>query len=112
MNFSYCPDCGEKLDMKEIGDEGYVPYCSNCKTPHFSFSYPCVLCIVMNEDDEVALIKQSYVSNNYVGIAGYLKQGETAEICAKREVEEETGLEVKEVHYSKSYYYQKKDCLM
>ena len=46
MTFSFCPQCGGKLETKEIGDEGLVPFCVKCSRPFFSFSYPCVLCIV------------------------------------------------------------------
>lgn len=113
MKFIYCPMCGEKLDEKIIGDEGSVPFCVPCKRPHFSFSYPCVIVLVINEDNELALIRQSFVSkNNYICVAGYIKQGETAELTAKREVEEELGLEVISVSYIKSYYYEKRDNLM
>lgn len=112
MIFSYCPDCGNKLVKKEIGDEGFVPYCMSCNKPLFSFSYPCVICLIMNENDEIALIKQSYVSQNYICVAGYVKQCETIEDTAKREVEEETGLAVSEAQYMKSYYYEKQDTLM
>lgn len=112
MIFKYCPDCGKELSKKEIGDEGLVPYCSLCQKPRFSFSYPCVLCVIANENNEIALIKQSYVSEYWVGVAGYVKQGETIEHCAKREVEEETGLTVDEVKYIKSYYYREQDDLL
>ena len=112
MVFKYCPDCGDKLGEKEIGDEGIVPYCLSCKKPRFSFSYPCVLCVVINENNEVGLIKQGYVSATYVGVAGFIKQGETVEESAKREVEEETGLTVTGVKYYTNYYNEKRDLLM
>jgi len=112
MIFKYCPECGSFLENREIGDEGLVPYCSICEKPHFSFSYPCVLCLVVSEDNEVAIIKQSYVSKHYVGVAGYVNQGETIEAAAKREVEEETGLTVTEVVYQYSYHREQNDLLM
>ena len=112
MIFKHCPECGEKLGKKEIGDEGLVPFCSPCQRPHFSFSYPCVLCVVVNENNEIALIQQNNVSDYWVGVAGYVKQGETIEHCAKREVEEETGLQITEVKYIKSYYRKQNDLLM
>ena len=112
MKFSFCPDCGSKLLEKECGDEGLVPFCPQCSKPLFSFSYPCVICLVTDENKQIALIKQSYVSDRYICVAGYVKQGETIENTAKREVEEETGLKVKSVKYIKSYYYQKCDNLM
>lgn len=113
MNFKYCPECGEKLFPKSCGDEGEIPYCGNCKRPFFPFSYPCVICLCVNEDNsEIVLIKQSYVSEHYVNVAGYVKEGETPETAAVREVREEIGLETASCKYAGSCYYAKRDNLM
>ena len=113
MNFKYCPQCGEKLSPKICGDEGEIPYCGNCNRPFFPFSYPCVICLCVAEDNsEIALIKQSYVSEHYVNVAGYVKEGETPETTAVREVMEEIGLETVSCKYLGSYYYAKRDNLM
>ncbi|MDE6594689.1 MAG: NUDIX domain-containing protein [Oscillospiraceae bacterium] len=113
MNFKYCPECGEKLYPKICGDEGEIPYCGKCKRPFFPFSYPCVICLCVTEDNsEIALIKQSYVSEHYVNVAGYINQGETPETTAVREVMEEIGLETVSCKYLRSYYYAKRDNLM
>ena len=112
MEFTYCPDCGERLISRPIGDEGETPYCNNCKRPFFGFSYPCVICLCVSETEEIALIKQSYVSENYVLVAGHIKAGENAENTAVREVFEETGLTVTSCRYLLSRYHSKSDCLM
>ena len=113
MDFRFCPQCGAKLSPKPCGDEGDVPFCESCNRPFFAFSYPCVLCLCITENgSEIALIKQSYVSKNYVSVAGYIKQGETAEETAVREVKEEIGLDVISCKYISSYYYPKHDNLM
>jgi NAD+ diphosphatase len=112
MKYTYCPKCGEKLTKKSFGDEVDVPFCEKCKCPHFDFSQPCVICLVVDPDNKIALIRQSYVSDKFVCVAGYMKQGETAEGTAVREVKEETGLQVLAAQYVKSYYYSKKDMLM
>lgn len=112
MKFDHCPKCGEKLVPKQIGDEGNVPYCKNCERPFFPFSYPCVICLCISEDDEVLLIKQSYGIIRYVCVAGYIKAGEGAEECAKREIAEETGLEMLGARFLYSKYYEKHDNLM
>lgn len=112
MTFSYCPQCGARLAGKEIGDEGRVPFCENCSRPFFPFSYPCVLCLVADGAGNFLLIRQGYVSEHYVCVAGYIKCGETAEDAAAREVAEETGLAVKSVRYIFSRYHQKGDNLM
>src|SRR5450756_2466340 len=98
MDFKYCPECGSPLEPRPIGDEGLVPYCEACRRPHFGFSYSCVIVLPVNADnpEEVALIRQDYVtSKNHICVAGYVKRGETIEDSARREVEEEIGLHVK-----------------
>jgi NAD+ diphosphatase len=111
MIFEYCVKCGKKLDKKEIGDEGLVPFCLQCNEVFFSFSYPCVLCLVINEDGDVILVKNAR-TGKFGGIAGYIKEGETAESAAVREVNEEISGIVIELKYFKSYYYEKNDRLM
>lgn len=112
MRFKYCPYCGAEAMMKEIGDEGMMPFCERCSTPLFDMFSSCVLCVVVNEFNEVALIKQEYVSDRYVGIAGYIKPGETAEEAAKREISEELGIIPADVWYLKSSWYARKELLM
>lgn len=113
MNFTFCPQCGEKLYLRSCGDEGEIPFCDNCKRPFFPFSYCCVICLCVTEDDsEIALIKQKYVSDSFVNVAGYVKQGEVPESTAVREVREEIGLETVSCGYVGSYYHAKSDNLM
>ncbi len=113
MKFIHCPQCGEKLARRQIGDEGLVPYCETCGRPWFDMPYACTITLVINEFDEVALLRQGYVSDHYyVCVAGYIKCGESAEETAAREVKEELGLEAETIRYTRSYYFAKKDMLM
>lgn len=112
MKFIYCPQCGEKLVKKVIGDEGETPFCARCQRPWFSLSYPCVICLCVNESGEVLLIKQSYGESRFVLVAGFIKEGENAEDAARREVAEETGLEISSLSYAFSRYYEPRDNLM
>ena len=90
-----------------------MPYCESCKRPFFPFSYPCVICLCITEDgSEIALIRQGYVSENYVNVAGYVKRGETPESTAVREIKEEIGLDAVSVSYMGSWYHAKSDNLM
>ena len=71
MRFKYCPQCGEKLISKEIGDEGQIPFCEVCRRPFWDMFTTSIICAVINEYNEIALIRQSYVSKTkYVCIAG------------------------------------------
>lgn len=113
MRFTYCPHCGEKLILKEIGDEGKIPFCQKCGVPLWDMFTTSVICAVVNEQNEVALIKQSYGdTERYVCVAGIMKIGESAEETAKREIKEEIGLEVQSLQFIKSYPYEKKEMLM
>ncbi|WIV11545.1 NUDIX domain-containing protein [Proteiniborus sp. MB09-C3] len=113
MKFNYCPQCGEKLGLREIGDEGLMPFCNKCDVPYFDWFGQCIISAVINEYGEIALLKQERVSKIYWGlVAGYIKKGETLEEAVIREVEEETGQKVEKVEYLASYYHEKKELLM
>jgi len=113
MRFTYCPHCGKELIKKEIGDEGLVPFCEVCSIPLWDMFETCIITAVVNEENEVALLKQSYVTTEtYVCVAGHMKIGESAEETVIREVKEELGLDVKELTFIKSYPYEKKEMLM
>ncbi len=113
MQFVYCPHCGTKAIKKEIGDEGLMPYCPTCQTPLFAMFATCVIVLVINEQEEVALLRQSYISNQYDNlVSGYMKPGETAESTAMREVEEEIGIKVRDLKICGTYWFAQKDLLM
>ncbi len=113
MRYIYCPQCGAKLVGREIGDEGVVPFCESCSRPWFDSAYTCTITLVVNELDEVALIRQGYISDTYyVCVAGYMKPGESGEETACREVKEELGLDVEALRYTGSHFLPKRDMLM
>ncbi len=113
MKFTFCPHCGQRLVQKEIGDEGLMPFCEQCSVPLWETFTTCVICAVVNEQNEVALLRQEYVSaTKYVCVAGVMKPGESAEDAAKREIGEELGLDVEKLTYIRSYPYEKKEMLM
>lgn len=113
MRFTYCPHCGEKAIEKEIGDEGLIPFCRSCNVPLWDMFTTSIICAVVNEYNEIALLRQEYVSETkYVCVAGIMKIGESAEETAVREIKEEIGLDVNVLKYIKSYPYDKKEMLM
>jgi len=113
MRFTYCPHCGEKLTLKEIGDEGMIPFCAKCNIPLWDMFTTSIIAAVVNEHREVALLRQNYVSAaKYVCVAGIMKIGESAEDAVVREVKEEIGQDVEELRFISSYPYEKKEMLM
>ena len=113
MKANYCFICGSKAIQKEIGDEGLMPFCPECNMPLWDCFYSSIICAVVNEFNEIALLRQDYVSTtNYVCVAGHMKSGESAEETVKREVKEEIGQDVNALIYIRSYPYEKKNLLM
>ena len=113
MHFTYCPHCGERLALRRMGDDGDVPYCMHCRQPLFDMFSTCVLSVLVNKKGEIALIKQSYGQQEYyVGVAGYMKPGETAEAAALREIREEVGAEAENLRFLFSAWHESKGQLM
>ncbi len=113
MYYKFCPHCGEKLINKKIGDEGELPFCFNCNTPFWDTFSTSVICAVINEYNEIALLRQNYVSTkNLVCVAGMIKLGETAEDTVSREVYEELGLNATNISFINSFFYKDKELLM
>lgn len=113
MKFRYCPDCGEKLELRQLGDEGGVPWCNKCAKPWFEVFPTAVISLVYNERGEVLLLRQNYISRDFCNlVSGYIKPGEDAETTARREILEETGLEVVDLELICTRWFPKKEMLM
>ena len=85
MKFTYCPDCGTKLIQKEIGDEGLMPYCENCKKPLFDMFSTCIIALVVNEYGEAPVERLRFVGTYWFGKKDMLMIGFIAE-AKKREL--------------------------
>lgn len=113
MRFHYCPDCGSKLELRLIGDEGDTPWCPQCQRPLFDQFSTCIIALVVNDREEAAILRQGYISQQYGNlVSGYMTPGETAEECARREIGEELGLRVTELELVKTWWMEKKELLM
>ena len=113
MRFTYCPHCGQKLVKKEIGDEGLIPFCNDCNKPLWDMFTTCIITAVVNEYDEIALLRQNYLSaTTYVLVSGIMKIGESAEETVIREVKEEIGQDVESLEFVKTYPMEQQEMLM
>ena len=74
---------------------------------------PVVEVLVVNELNEVLLLKQNYISETkWTVVSGYMVEGETIEEAVSREVKEETGQIVDKCQYVSSYYFEPKQLIM
>lgn len=113
MKYIYCPTCGSRLIGKTAGDDGEVPFCDSCGKYWFDSFYSVAIVLVANEYNEIAMLRQGYLSDKYWNyVAGFIKPGETAESTAVREVKEELGLTVDRLEYGGTYWFADREQLM
>lgn len=60
---------------------------------------PVTGALILNENDEIFLMKSPKWENQWLVPGGHVEKGEKIEDCVKREVKEEIGLEVEDVDF-------------
>ena len=97
----FCGKCGQATHNAE---GGYMRVCTaeDCQHKHFPRTDPAII-VLVNTGDKCLLGRQAvWPPGRYSTIAGFVEPGETLEHAVKREVMEETGIEVAEVYYHSS----------
>ena len=112
MLFKYCAECGHRVEDIRLGDDD-CKICPSCKKIYGRNPLPVVEVLVVNELNEVLLLKQNYISETkWTVVSGYMVEGETIEEAVYREVKEETGQLVDKCQYVSSYYFEPKQLIM
>ncbi len=60
---------------------------------------PVTGALILNENDEIFLMKSPKWENQWLVPGGHVEKGEKIGECVKREVKEETGLKVEEIEF-------------
>ena len=98
---SYCARCGAPLQLVAAGHRAQ---CTNpdCARLHFPRTDAAVIMLV--EHDGACLLgrQASWPPGRYSTLAGFVEPGESLEDAVRREVAEEAGVIVDEVHYHSS----------
>lgn len=112
----YCYKCGEKLIQKECFNcgisEGIVPYCPKCQEFRFPIFNSAVSMVVFNPNFSKILLIKQYGRDKNILVAGYVNRGECLEETVKRELKEETNLEVEFFHFNESKFFEKSNSLI
>ena len=95
----FCGRCAEKLVHSK---KQRMLSCPSCKNTVFPKIAPAVIVGVTNGDKILMTKYAGREYKRYALIAGFTEIGETAEETVSREVMEEVGLHVKNIHYYKS----------
>ena len=105
----YCGRCGTRLKDKGSELARVCPSCGGVVYPRIS---PAVITAVTRGDEILLAHNRSFREGFYGLISGFVEPGETLEDCARREIMEETGLEVKNLRYFGSQPWPFPDSLM
>lgn len=73
--------------------------CRECGHEHFPHIHPCAIVLVRRQDELLLIRKPEWPPGYYSIPSGFCDFGESLEECARREVEEETGIRIKELRY-------------
>ncbi len=108
----FCRDCGSKLGLRFLENEGLVPYCETCHKYKFPFFPVAVSMVVVDRAASKILLARHVQDDAFKLFAGYVKKGESAEKAIPRELKEETDLSAVKWKYLASRYHDAKDILM
>ncbi len=108
----YCIECGTKLEDRTLENEGIIPYCPSCQEYRFPQYNVAVSMITVDKNTGKILLIQQYGRPSYILVAGYVNRGETEEHAAAREIKEETGLHVTELHFNRTRFFEPSNTLM
>jgi NAD+ diphosphatase len=93
----FCANCGAPTESRDAGHERVCPACD---AHHFPRTDPVVIVRVTDGGDGLLLGRQArWPEGRFSLLAGYVEPGETLEEAVRREVLEESGVEVDGVSY-------------
>lgn len=95
----YCSKCGSP-SMPQKG--GLVRVCQNCAMQHFPRTDPVVIMLVYKEQHCLLGQNRRRANGFYSALAGFMDHAESIEEAVRREVKEESGVDVTNVIYHSS----------
>lgn len=93
----FCPECGHAMEpLTDIAKK-----CPRCGHETYPPIAPAIIVRVERGTEEILLVRaRNFRGDHYGLVAGFVETGETLEECVRREVKEETGLDIKEIRYA------------
>ncbi|MBI3947940.1 MAG: NAD(+) diphosphatase [Armatimonadetes bacterium] len=92
----YCGRCGKPLALKR--DER-ARACAACGQVYYPQIAPAVIVAVRREDRILLARSPRFAPGMFSVLAGFVETGESLEACIRREIREETGIEVRNLRY-------------
>ena len=94
---THCPLCGGKT-FPALG--GSIRRCIEDQSDHYPRTDPAIITLVRDKDDRILLGRQRvWPEHRFSTFAGFVETGESFEQCIRRELFEEAGVAVTDIHY-------------
>ena len=93
---AFCAGCGARSVMRMAG---WQRGCPACGAQHFPRTDPVVIMLVTRGNQVLLGRNAAWPDGMYSLLAGFVEPGETMEAAVRREVAEETGIQVGDVRY-------------
>jgi NAD+ diphosphatase len=101
----FCGSCGSAntdavLDAASTGPARQCPSCGRMEFPRIA---PAIMALGTNDEGKILLAhNKTFTPGLYSLIAGFVEAGENLEAAAAREVREEAGIAIRDIHYAAS----------
>ena len=92
----FCARCGAASDIRQAG---WHRTCPTCNASHFPRTDPVVIMLITRGNSVLMGRSPGWPEGMYSLLAGFVEPGETLEAAVRREVFEETGIQVGAVNY-------------
>jgi NAD+ diphosphatase len=93
----FCAVCGGRTESIK---SGWARVCERCGHEEYPRTDAAVICLVHDGADRVLLARGAgWPEGRYSVLAGFVEAGESLEACVAREIEEEVGVAVSDIHY-------------
>ena len=92
----FCAQCGTP---SVVASGGWVRHCPNCKAHHFPRVDPVVIMLAAKGERCLLGRGRRRVGSRFSCLAGFMEPGETLEEAVRREIFEESGIQIGRVRY-------------
>lgn len=96
QNSQFCNRCAAPMQTKL--DE-WARQCPACQYTVYPSPFPAIITLVQRDNQLLLARSHRYPSGRYSVLAGFVEMGESLETAVRREVREETGIEVRDIRY-------------
>ncbi len=107
--YRFCPTCAHPLEDDRTES---ALYCPECNVKFFPRIEPATITLISRGDEILLARGKRGTYRKFACISGFVEQGENLEECVRREVKEETNLDVTNIRYRGSTAWPFPDQLM